>query len=208
MHIAVIGANGRSGQVFVARALEGGHTVRAGVRGESRLPAHPNLTVQECDATNIPQIEQLTQECDAVVTLIGHIKNSPPTVQTEAMQKLVQAMQRNNKTRLVSLTGTGVRFPRDVITLIDRFLNIGVSLIDPNRVRDGITASDVLRKSDLDWTLIRVLKLTEGKPSDFHLKEHGPAKSFVSRTEVAQAILQVLEDGAWLRAAPIVGLAR
>ena len=60
MKIAVIAANGRSGQAFVEAALKAGHSVNAGVRHISTLEPHPNLVITECDATNESQIKQLT----------------------------------------------------------------------------------------------------------------------------------------------------
>ena len=53
--------------------------------------------------------------------------------------------------RLISLTGTGVRFPGDKITLIDRILNLSISIIDPKRIKDGKNHVTLLKNSDLDW---------------------------------------------------------
>ncbi len=51
MNIAVIAANGRSGKIFVERALAAGHYIRAGVHNGNTLTTHPKLTIVECDAT-------------------------------------------------------------------------------------------------------------------------------------------------------------
>ncbi|MEI6478008.1 MAG: NAD(P)H-binding protein [bacterium] len=204
MTIAVIGANGRSGQVFVELALAAGHQVRAGARGKSRFAAHPNLVTMECDATNEVQVAELISGQDAVVSLIGHVRKSPATVQTNAMRVLIGMMEKAGVSRVVTLTGTGVRYPGDQITLMDRLLNMGVSLVDPARVKDGTAACRLLENSSLKWTIIRVLKLTEQNPGAFKLREHGPAKSFVPRGEVAQAILSVLVEDALINSAPII----
>lgn len=159
MKIAVIAANGRSGQAFVEAALLAGHTIRAGVRGKSYLKPHPNLTVVECDATNENQLKNLLASQEAVASFIGHVKDSEPNVQTIAIQRVVEVMKASGINRLVSLTGTGVRFPNDKISLIDRILNLSISIIDPARVKDGKNHVEVLKASNLDWTVIRVLKL-------------------------------------------------
>lgn len=205
MKIAVIAANGRSGQAFVEAALTAGHSISAGVRGKNYLKSHPNLTVVECDATNETQLDNLLSGQEAVASFIGHVKGSEPNVQTIAIQKVVDVMKSLGVKRLISLTGTGVRFPGDKISLIDRFLNLSISIIDPARVKDGKNHAEVLKASDLDWTVIRVLKLQNVPPKPFTLREHGPTKWYVGRAEVAQAVLQVLEQSSFVKKAPIIG---
>lgn len=204
MNIAVIAANGRAGQAFTEQALAAGHSVRAGVFGKSFLKPHPNMTVVSCDATKSEDLKTLLENQDAVVSFIGHVKGSPPHVQTDAMKTLVSVMQELGMRRIVSLTGTGVRFAGDKITLIDRALNLGIIVIDPARVRDGKDHVAVLQQSNLDWTVIRVLKLQNVPPKPFSLREHGPTKWYVGREEVAQAVLQVLEQNSFTAQAPII----
>ena len=209
MKIAVIAANGRSDQAFIRSALKAGHEVKAGVHLNNANKAAPkasdNLTWQRCDATKQSDVEDLIQGQDAVVTFIGHVKGSEPKVQTNAMKVVVATMDRLNQKRLVSLTGTGVRFSGDKITIIDRILNFSISIIDPVRVKDGQDHVKVLMDSDMDWTVIRVLKLSKGKPTNFTLLKYGPTKPYVAREEVAQAVLEVLEQNSYLKSAPIIG---
>lgn len=204
MKIAVIAANGRSGRAFVNQALAAGHTVRAGIFRTNSLKPHERLSVVKCDATNKDDLKNLLSGQDAVVSFIGHVKGSPPWVQADAMRVLVPVMTELHLKRIVSLTGTGVRFAGDKIPLIDRVLNIGVSLVDPARVNDGCKHVRILEKSDLDWTVIRVLKLQNVKSKPFKLTLHGPTKWYVGRDEVAAATLKVLEENTFVRQAPII----
>ena len=204
MNIAVVAANGRSGQAFVEAALAAGHTVKAGVRGKSYLTPHPNLSSVECDATNSAQLKNLLAGQNAVASFIGHVKGSDDDVQTIAIQKIVDAMKQVGMSRIVSLTGTGVRFAGDHISLVDRFLNLSIGIIDPARIKDGKNHVEALKASNLDWTIIRVLKLQNVAPKPFTLLEHGPTKWYVGRQEVAQAVLQVLEEGSFIKQAPII----
>ena len=83
------------------------------------------------------------------------------------MRVLVETMKQQSITRLVSLTGTGVRFPGDKITLIDRILNLSISIIDQRELK---TSKDHVRFATncLDWTIIRVLKLQNVKRNHSH----------------------------------------
>lgn len=205
MKIAVIAANGRSGREFVATALNAGHTIRAGVRGAHSLNENPNLETVICDGTNPQDVLNLIEGCDAVASFIGHGRKSPAEVQTASIKNVIDACAQLGIQRVISLTGTGVRFPDDKITLIDRFMNFSISIVDRTRVQDGINHVEVLKKSNLDWTVIRVLKLTNASLHKFHLTQNGPTRIFTSRKTVAHASLEVLEQNSFIRLAPIVG---
>lgn len=208
MKIAVIAANGRSGKAFVEQALAGGHFVRAGVYKTNTITKHPNLVVVECDATSQDDLTNLIQDQDVVVSFIGHVKGSPAHVQTDAVRALVVAMKKQNITRLVSLTGTGVRFPGDKITLMDRVLNASISVIDPARIKDGRDHVSFLQQTDLDWTVLRVLKLQNIALKPYVLRQNGPTKLFVGRSEVAKAALEVIEQKSFIKQAPIISPSR
>ena len=204
MKIAVIAANGRTGKAFVSKALKKGHQIRAGVHRKNNLFADPNLEVVQCDASLESDLKNLIKGQDAVVSFIGHNKGSLKDVQTNAMKQLNKAMKDEGLKRIVSLTGTGVRYPGDQITIMDRILNFSINLIDPARIKDGINHARFLEQSDLDWTILRVLKLSNTPEKPFNLKEHGPTKLYVSREEVANAALSVLEQKSFIKKAPIL----
>lgn len=205
MKVAVIAANGRSGSVFVKEALAAGHTVRAGVYGQHSLPEHEKLEVLQCDATKPEDLTKLLAGCDTVASFIGHGKKSPAHVQTDAISLAIKTANKLGIKRIISLTGTGVRFPGDKITLIDRFLNFGIARVDPKRIKDGKDHVEVLKQSSLDWTIVRVLKLSNGTAGAFTLKIHGPAKLLTPREEVAKACLEALESEAYIKTAPVIG---
>ena len=198
MKIAVIAANGRTGREFVSAALESGHNIRAGVHGQNPFAPHPKLKVINCDATKQSDVANLIEGQEAVVSLIGHTRGSATDVQTQAIKLAIQNMDKMRIKRLISLTGTGVRFAGDKMTLIDRFLNFGVSLVDKARVTDGQAHVELIKNSGLNWTIIRVLKLQNTIPKAYRLTTGGPAKVIVSRAEVAQAILEVLEKNSYI----------
>lgn len=204
MNIAVIAANGRLGRAFVNEALAAGHIVRAGVRGENHFEPHANLTIVSCDATDVDGLKALIDGQDAVVSTIGHVKGSKADVQTIATKAIIEAMNLAVQRRFVTVTGTGVRFPGDKVTLLDRFLNLGIGIIDPARIKDGQSHTKILQSSTLAWTLIRVLKLQNTRSKPFTLTLHGPTKLFVGRVEVARAILQVIEQHAFIQESPII----
>jgi len=205
MNIAIIAANGRLGNELVTLALAKGHTVRAGTRGFSSFKDTPHLTAIPCDATNYHEVKALLKDQDVVFSCIGHVPNSEADVQTQATKTIVRVMKELGITRFITLTGTGVRRPGDRVTLVDRFLNLGVEIMDKPRIADGRNHVKVLEKSELDWTVIRVLKLQFEKDRPFTLLAHGPTLPFVSRKEAARAMLEVAENNTFIRELPIIG---
>lgn len=208
MNIAVIGAGGRSGQAFVRGALNKGHNVRAGIRGSSPFEEHANLRVMTCDATILQDVERLIRDQDAVISLLGRVKDSPSDLQSRATQQILTAMEGEQVNRLISLTGTGVRLPGDKVTLADKFLNFGVNIFDKQRVKDGLIHADLIQGSNSDWTIVRVLKFTSGNPKKFSLTSQGPTKILTSRDEVAEAIIDLLESSGFLKQMPIISRAK
>lgn len=204
MKIAVIAANGKSGQAFVHAALAAGHEVVAGVHRSNPFTDQNSLTVKTCDATDLASVSELIEGCDAVVNLIGHVKGSPATVQTDATKVIASTMEQQKIKRYIGLTGTAVRMMGDRITLIDRMMNAAITVIDPKRIKDGKNHISALQAGQLDWTIVRVLKLTDNKPGSYYLSDSGPVKTFTSRKEVGQVIVSLLEHGSYIRKLPII----
>jgi putative NADH-flavin reductase len=208
MNIAIIAANGRLGQALVKEALNEGHTVTAGTHSRNPFATHPNLTVTKCDATNTDDVAALIAGHDVVFSCIGHVKGSPADVQTAATRTVIDAMRATNLQRFITVTGTGVRNPGDRVTLTDRFLNFGIGIIDPARIKDGRDHVALLKDSSLEWTAIRVLKLQFENNRPYILTPHGPTLPYVSRKETARAMLQVARDNSFLKQLPMLSSAK
>lgn len=158
----------------------------------------------QCDATKLEDVEALIKGCDVVVSLIGHIKGSPAFLQTSSTANILSAMKKQGVRRLLSLTGTGVRFEDDTPSFIDKLLNLSIKLIDPERIRDGIAHAEVIKESDTDWTILRVLKLTDLPMHVYELSTTGPARVLVSRQVVADALLRIINENAYSKHSPVI----
>lgn len=204
MKIAILGANGRTGIELVNEALKRGFSVVAGVSANGNVfQSSPNLEVIEFNATAQEDVDALFRGCEAVISVLGQTKNSPKNLLELSMITVVTAMQKNNISKIVSLTGTGVRRPNDRISLIDRILNFGLGVVDGDRIKDGKKHLEVLERSGLDYTVLRVLKLTNDERQTYSLKDGGPAKAMVSRKTVAEALLRCLGEN-WNKKAPVL----
>jgi hypothetical protein len=207
MRVAVLGSNGRSGKACVEALLAAGHTIRAGVHSSRGAIDQASVEYVPFDGTDAKSVTELITGCDAVVSVVGHVKGSPAFMQTDTIQNVITAMHDQHISRLISLTGTGVRLSGDKPSLIDRFLNFGIKLIDPKRINDGIRHAEIIQNSDVSWTIVRVLKLTNGQAKPYKLTSGGPAQVATSRATVAQVIVDILQDEQYYKSAPIISKA-
>ena len=208
MKIAVIGANGKTGKVFVKAALENGHVIRAGMfRSQYKFPRNRNLTMVSCDATMRRDLQELIGDSEIVVSFIGHTAHSPHRVQTNATTQIIQGMSQLHIRRFISLTGTGARIAGDIPSWWDTLANKLVYFFDPERVNDGIAHIKVLQQNTdtIDWTVIRVLKLTNRSCQPYSITLHGPGQLFTSRCTVSKAVLQLInEQSTYIHQAPVI----
>lgn len=204
--VAVIAGHGRSGRVCVEALLAAGYWVRAGVRHGSLGVSHPNMTEVKLDATKPDDIARLVAGADVVVSMIGHTRRSKGDVQTQAIRACIDYLEAHRPTtRLISLTGTGVRQPGDRVSIFDWTGNFVIGLIDPGRISDGINHARLLEASTLHYTILRVLKLTNG-PHEGHVRLtlNGPAESFTPRARIAAAVVELIRHDGYDRAMPVV----
>jgi len=205
MKIAVISANSRTGQAFVSQAVAEKLSIHAGFNYHNNLATNQLIKVIHCDATKKSDIKALIAGCDIVLSLIGHSNKSPSDLQTLAIQNVIESMKELKISRLISLTGTGVRQVNDKINILDYLLNISIRLIDPARIKDGIKHAQLIEKSGLNWTIVRVLKLTnQHNSAHLNLSEHGPSVLLTPRLEVARLIIQLIKTEEFYQKMPIV----
>jgi len=205
--ICVFGADGRTGIEVVSLLVSRGYEVTAFVYNQSSKKDMPEgVNIISGDVMDYEPVESaITTDTRAVISVLGHIKNSDPLIQTKGMENIVKAMKKNGITRIISLTGTGVREEGDTPSIFDRIANYIIRKIDRERIIDGIKHSKVLKESSLDWTILRVLKLSqsEKKVDSYNLSSHGPAEIYTSRKKVAYIMVDLIDDDVWKKKSPI-----
>lgn len=209
MKICIFGADGRSGVEVVKYAHQKGYEVFAFVYSDSSNKFFPEGTkIIKGDVMNYDDVFSAIDGVDAVVSVLGHIKGSDPLMQTKGMINIVKAMKELNVKRVLSLTGTGARAENDKPSVIDIFLNFIVKLVDPNRINDGVEHVKVLRNSNLDWTVVRVLKLSkkDSEVGEYKLTEGGPAELQTSRKKVAKVLVDLIDDKKYIGKLPVISV--
>ena len=207
MKICIFGADGRTGSEIVKYAKSKGYEITAFVYTGSILSFSSNdIKIIEGDVLDYHQVSLACTDVDVIVSALGHVQGSDPRMQTKGIINIVRAMKEINLTRIISLTGTGVRVQGDTPSTIDKILNYLVTLLDRNRMVDGIEHAKVLQQSGLDWTIVRVLKLNSSQKSikNYTLTSGGPAELLTSRKKVSKVMIDLIEDTRYSNALPVV----
>ncbi|MGC9348713.1 MAG: NAD(P)-dependent oxidoreductase [Anaerolineae bacterium] len=212
MRITIFGATGRTGQRLIDEALDAGYDVTAFAWTPSKLEIdHERLTIVQGDVTDADAVEQAVAfgdpGADAVLSVLGPSGNQPTYAISRGMENIVEAMKTHDVDRLVVSMGAGVSDPQDNPRLVNRILNIVLKLLAANVYRDMKRVADVVRASDLDWTLVRVPMLSDenatGKVKVGYVGDEqiGPR---LTRGDLARFMLEQVTDDTYIHEAPVI----
>lgn len=207
MKIVVFGASGGTGHHIVEQALEAGYGVTAFVRSPGKLGVeHPNLTVFQGDVMDAEKVEQAVAGQEAVISALGPTRPPVPGIMETGAKNIVAAMKKHGVRRIISTTGGGVRDPQDQPGLFDHIMKVLLTLMASSVLKDSEANVNVIRASDLDWTIIRFPRLLDGERTGKYRvgyvgKDSG---SQLSRADGADCILKEMESGEYLHRMPLV----
>lgn len=205
MKLLVLGATGKTGREVVTRALAAGHTVTAFVRNPAKLPTRDHLIAFVGNAEDSAQVRAAATGQDAVISALGHTSITTSSALTNATRGAIEALPAGVK--FISLTGYGVPDPHDPKPSLAGRLLTGVIKLAPGELfEDGARHVELLRKSNLSWTVLRAAVLTPGKATNktelgyFKLSP----KDTISHADVAAAMVACLTDNTWTRQSPMI----
>ena len=204
--IALFGATGKTGSRVLARLLGAGYSVRALARMPERLGVAGGLTVIAGDVLDPDAVAETILGSDAVISVFGQVKGSPLRVQTDGTRLIVEQMQAHGLTRVVSLSGGGLRDPHDRPKAADHVIRFLLKTLSGRVLADAEGHLRVLEQSGLDWTVVRGPRLTE-KPGtgSYRLGWVGLDTGIeISRDDLADFILTQIDDDRFVRAMPFV----
>ncbi|MFC7382042.1 NAD(P)-dependent oxidoreductase [Sphaerisporangium rhizosphaerae] len=210
MKLTVFGATGRTGREVVRQALDAGHQVTAVVRDPARLPiSHGALEVITAEVTSPDALRPVLAGRDAAISALGPNGRKDVGIASRALTSIVRAMEGGDARRLVTLSAVPVGPIPDGEPLIYR----AVVLPLIQRVfRDGYAdlraMEDEVRRSSLEWTVVRPPRLTDRPPTGKYRRVVGGNVArghTISRADLAHALLDCLDDPATVKQA--VGVA-
>jgi putative NADH-flavin reductase len=209
MKLLVLGATGRTGRELLAGALHQGHEVTVLVREPARLTLPgERLRVLVGSATDPAAVEEAVAGHDAVLCALG------PTSARElarsglmraSVPPLVSAMERRGVRRLILLSALGTGESASDAPSVSR---LAFATVLRQVGKDKRRAEEVVRASDLAWTIVYPPALNNGPATCGYrhgerLKLRGSPK--ISRADVAHFMLAQLADDRYVGKGAIVG---
>ena len=207
MKIIVFGASGGTGSEIVKQALEAGHDVTAFVRTPAKVTIqHPKLKLVTGDVMDAAAVERAVAGQEAVISALGPSRPPVPGMMEMAAQNIVAAMKKMGIRRLISTTGAGVRDPQDQPKFIDHLMKGLLTLLASGMLRDSAANVEVIRASDLDWTIVRFPRLVDGQHSGkYRVGYLGKGSgSQLTRADGADFVLRELVEGKFIHQMPVV----
>lgn len=206
--IALFGATGKTGRRVLERALAAGYDVRALVRDPAKLTIQSeHLTVIRGDVLDADSVDSTVAGSDAVLSVFGQVKGSPPTLQTDGTKLIVAAMHAHGVRRIVTLSGGGLRAEgHDHPKAPDKIIRFLLKTLSGHVLADAEHHLEALEASGLDWTVVRGPRLTEnpGKGS-YRVGWVGVnASTQISRDDLADFLLTQADDRTFVGQLPFV----
>jgi len=203
MKIFLLGATGGTGGAVLEQALARGHQVTALVRSPEKITIRNEaLAVHRGDAMSAEDIARVLVAQDVVISTLGHRDLKAAPLIAASASSVIQVMRTAGARRLL------------ILSLALLFPDVGPPILTPilryilrNGLADSQEMEGVVMESDLDWTIARPPRLTNGpKTESYHIADGtlpGKGRS-ISRADVAHFFLNEAERPEHVR--KIVGL--
>ncbi len=213
MHIAIVGSTSRTGLLLIQQALEAGHNVRAFARTPAKLTAvHPNLTAVPGALNDAAALDSAIIGQDVVISLIGVTQlrlNQRTTIFTESAHALLPALQRARVRRFIIVSSALAQ--RGRVEGLDAVTNyVFKPLLWRPMYSDMADLEDLVRATDLDWTIMRAARLND-QPLSRAPRIAEDARSlnlrggtWLSRADLAYALLQEIVEPRFIRKTVLV----
>lgn len=205
LKVAIIGATGGTGREIVRQSLAAGHeTIAVARRPESVKIQNPKLEIRRGDVLEPDSLCRALDGTDAVVSAIGMGRAAEPTkFFSDGIANIIHAMRQAKASRLICVGASGyVDEPRHPLLIRFMMKNL-VQPILRHSYEDMMRMEDAIKASELDWTIVRPPRLTNGRRTEFYRVQKevviGGAK--ISRADVADYIVKSLNDARTFQAA-------
>ena len=205
MKLAIFGATGATGQCLVEQALDQGYDVTAFARNPLALTTrHAHLSIVTGDVFRPANVEEAVANQEAVLCALGGhdrlrvaLSKHPrqPGLCSVGTRNILDAMKKYDVSRLICLSAWGVGDSKGRLPFV--FKHIILPLLMKEEYEDKEAQEQFIRQSNLDWTIIRPARLTNGPHTGSYRMNsilEFSGQSSISRADVADSMLKQLTD--------------
>jgi putative NADH-flavin reductase len=204
MQVTVFGANGKVGSLVVAELLKRDYSVAAFAHNDHKLARHPKLKIIQGDIYNFEDVRSAITGSEAVISALGSWGTPEKDILSQGMKNIIPAMDEAGIKRIISLTGAGA-CDNETPGLVQKISRNLIKLAAHKILEDGEQHIALLRKSQLDWTVIRSPVMNEKADRKYLLSLDFPAPwATIRRQTVVEAMVNQLNDTTWNKKSPFI----
>lgn len=207
MKITIFGGTGRTGAYLVREALDKGFDVNVLARDPAKIMlTNSRLAIIKGDITDANAVASAIGGTGAVMSVLGPTDNKPTFAVSRGMENILVAMKSEKVSRLVMTAGAGVGDPEDSPKFMNLFMNFLLKLMAKNVLADMSKAVEIVRSSDLDWTVVRLPMLTDD-PKTGSVKVAYVGKGMgarIARADIAPFILDQISNKTYIHKSPAI----
>lgn len=203
--IAIIGGTGKSGKYLVQNLLDKNYPIKLLLRNpENFILKNPLIQIVKGDARDYESIDNLIKDCSVVISTLGQPKGEE-SIFGDASKKIIKAMDFYGIKRYIVTTGLNVDTPFDHKNEKVKMATDWMYQNYPKTTADKQKEYELLVKSDLDWTLVRLpmINLTpESFPTETNLEDCKGEN--ISATDLAEFLVSQIDDETFIGESPFL----
>jgi putative NADH-flavin reductase len=208
MKLTIFAATGGIGRQLVEQAMAAGHDVTAVVRSPKKLSRDVRVVVADLAVSEPEALISAITGADAVMSGLGARSASEAGVAWRGTQAIVRAMTTTGVRRIVVVSAAPIgtvpspgrpnpprHNPGDGFFMRHLFGPLTKAALRKHYA-DLAKMKDILRDSDIDWTVVRPPRLTDGPLTGTYriaYEQNLRRGLFISRADVAHYMFRVLE---------------
>lgn len=220
MKLTIFAATGGIGRQILEQAVAAGHDVTAVVRSPQKLSRAVRSFTADLAAPDLAVLESAIAGADAVLSGLGARSSAEAGVAWQGTRAIVQAMQTTNVRRIVVVSAAPIgtvpspgrphppKYDPGDGFFMRNLLSPLIKIVLRKHYADLARMEDILRDSDLDWTIVRPPQLTDKPLTSTYRTAYGQnlrGGLSISRADVAHLMLRVLEQPETIK--QVIGIA-
>jgi putative NADH-flavin reductase len=210
MKIAIFGSTGFLGKVLLEMALDKGYQVKTLVRNPDKLGEfRDRVEFIHGNIFNVNDLKMTVSGTEVVISTVGPPNRNPgnPEIYKKSMENIVDILEKENIRRFIHVGGAAHLGGENENWTIGRRLLKQILNISGKQILVAKQLEwEVLKKSKLEWTLVRPPAILKGKSKSGNLsvdeKNLGSLK--VNVRDLSNFMLEQITSDLWIKKAPLV----
>jgi putative NADH-flavin reductase len=209
MKITILGSTGFVGKVLIKKAIAAGYQVKTLARDPEKLEEiKDKIEIITGSVFESSSVEAAIEGAEVVLSTIGPPQRNPgdPVQYEKAMKNIVFAMDKYGIKRYIHIGGAAHQGGENEVWNFNRkFLRLFLNLFGKQILVAKHLEWEVLKSSDLDWTLVRPPRITNEAVSENISADEKILKSLkINVGDLTDFVLQQITSKEWIKKAPLV----